>query len=373
MIHQVIKNLGSGSITIQQNEEYSFTYDYLVITDHQDTPQSIYEQAESKGLPVSGDQSETGIPLQSISIDRWDQGNLKCVPSSKLPIKSSGSYAAWRYQVTYQTVGGDSQSAKNFNANIKQYQQSTNQFYYLSRHKVPNLQRQYTKRNTIIQNSIGDYLMYQTQLKNLVVTLDYSIQASKVSEYTSKYIPQYVGSVSKDDITIAGIPFKAGKVRLNSMTVSGSTKQKAANQTSAQTLSATVHIQLEMAVQKPVAFQIFPDMSHYCLFKTSKGLRKIRVQKWTASQRAAERVPSDLWLDKQKGLGVFSQSDDPKFVRGTHYQYYQDKIILDKSGFYYKTPVGKAPDIDDPNLGKTYVVTSPLKSWKGLNFPSKLK
>lgn len=372
MIYEVIKNLGTGQVNVSDSKiNKSFTYDYLVITDHHDTPQSILKQAKSKGLPVYGDFSETGIPLQSISIDRWDQNNIKCVPSSRLPVKKQGSYAAWKYEVTYATKqssgsgsGGDDQNtATNFNASIKQYQQSTNQFYFQRHAQKPQFNRDYTNRTTIIQNIIGDYLMYETQLKNLVITVDFPIKSSKIPIYTSALIPQYVGSVSRDDITIAGIDFKAGQVRLNTMTVSGASQQQ----------TATVHIQLQMQVQKPVAFEVFPAMSHYVLRQTSDGERKVRVQKWTASQQMAKNVSASLWIDKQKGLGYFSESQSPKYIRGTHYDYYQQKVILDKRGYYYKLPLDRAPDMDDPNLGKTYVITSPVKSWKGLNLPKKLK
>lgn len=373
MIYEVIKNLGTGQIRINDTDiNRSFTYDYLVFTDHQDTPESIYKQAKNKGLPVYGDFSETGVPLQSISIDRWDQKNIKCIPSSKLPVKANGSYAAWKYEVTYSTdnqSGGsasdsDQNVATNFNASIKQYQQSTNQFYFQNHNEKPQLNRDYTNRTTIIQNVIGDYLMYETQLKNVVITVDFPIKSSKIPMYTSILIPQYVGSVSRDDITIAGIDFKAGQVRLNTMTISGSSQQQ----------TATVHIQLQMQVQKPVAFEVFPAMSHYVLRQTSDGeKRKVRVQKWIQSQQMAENVSASLWIDKQKGLGYFSESQSPKYIRGTHYDYYQQKVILDKSGYYYKLPLERAPDMDDPNLGKTYVITSPVKSWKGLNLPKKLK
>lgn len=372
MIYEVIKNLGTGQVDVSDSKiNKSFTYDYLVITDHHDTPQSILKQAKSKGLPVYGDFSETGIPLQSISIDRWDQNNIKCVPSSKLPIKKQGSYAAWKYEVTYATKqsggsdsGDDEQNpATNFNASIKQYQQSTNQFYFQSHLSKPQFNRDYTNRTTIIQNGIGDYLMYETQLKNLIITIDFPIKSSKISKYTSTLIPQYVGSVSRNDITVAGIDFKAGQVRLNAMTVSGSSQQQ----------TATVHVQLQMQVQKPVAFEVFPDMSYYVLRQTSDGVRKVRVQKWTASQQMAKKVSEQLWIDKQKGLGYFSESQSPKYIRGTHYEYYQQKVLLNASSRYYKMQPNHAPDMDDPNLGKTYVITSPVKSWKGLNLPKKLK
>lgn len=372
MIYEIILNLGTGQVSVKDNDvNRSFTYDYLVITDHTDTPQTILKYAKVNGLPVYGDKSQTGIPLSSISIDRWDQGNMKCVPSSKLPIKDQGSYAAWKYQVTYsqdqQSSGGTSdqygqQMATNYSASIKQYQQSTNQFYMQS-YARPVYDRQYTSRNTIIQNVIGDYLLYETQVKNLIITLDYSIKSSRISYYTSTLIPNYVGSVSKDDITIAGIKMSAGKVRLNSMNVSGAAEND----------KATVHVQLQIQIQKPVAYQIFPHMSHYCLWKSGGRNIRVRVQRWTASQQEANRVPANLWLDRDKGLGCFSQNAGIRYIRGTHYEYYDQKVILDKNGFYYKLPLDRAPDVDDPNLGKTYVTIAPIKSWKSLDLPKRLK
>lgn len=372
MIYSVMKNLGNGDIDIDKDSSVSksFTYDYLVITDHMDTPQYIYTHAKQHDLPVSGSVSQTGIKLKSISIQRWDQNNAKAVPSYHLPKKLNGSYALWKYQVTYsseETSGASINNnavsrgdAQNFNASIKQYQQTSYMCYACVQGTQPSIQA-YSERTQYLVNVLGQAMAHQNVLKNLTVSFDFGIRQSNIDKWVSEYIPEYVGSVNLEDITVSEIKLKKGTAKLNSMSL-----------TKNQDNSATVHVQVQITIQKPVAFQVYGNLSESAI-PPNGGTLKMRVHKWS---KGIDTLPKEdqkgvVWFDRDKGLGNFSQATQYKF--GTDYQIYDKKVILNTKGQYYKTEDGVPPNLKDKNIAKTYAVVAPVKSWKSLDLPKKLK
>ena len=371
MIYSVMKNLGNGDIDIDKDSSVSksFTYDYLVITDHMDTPQYIYSHAKQNNLPVSGSVSQTGIKLKSISIQRWDQNNAKAVPSYHLPKKPNGSYALWKYQVTYSSEGESGASvnsgaytrgaAQNFNASIKQYQQTSYMCYSCTQNKQPKVQS-YTKRTAFIQNILKQPMSYQNVLKNVTVSFDFKISKSKVVDWVSTYIPNYVGSVNMQDVTIAELKLKAYGSKITSMSLSNNDQGD----------FATIHVQIQITIQKPVAIQVFGNLS-----QTAKPIGKdlpVRIHKWQNSETLpAEDEKGVVWFDRSFGLGNFSGAKQYKI--GTDYQLYDKKVVLNNKGQYYKTQDDTPPDLSDPSIGKTYAVIAPVKSWKSLDLPTNLK
>lgn len=373
MIHAIMKNLGTGDISIDDSSKVSksFTHDYLVLTDHTDTPQYIYANAKSKGLPVASSTLLVGtsqkLKVKSINIERWDQNNAKAVPSYNLPKKEQGSYAAWKYQVTYSSdskqtdisinVSSGIGDAQNFNATVKQYQQTTYLCYRLSQNKLPSFSSStdlYDK-SVVLRNILGDPLSYETVVRNLVISFDFKISSTKIDNYVDA-MSSYIGTVNKSDQKIAGIKIKKGCGRLNALSVSKNSQND----------DATVHAQIQIAVQKPVATQVFANVSHYA--RQKKGGDAYRVCKWTGSKQSLpdEDAKGVIWFDREKGLGHF---DKGSFSYGAQYQYYDQKVVLDTQGKFLKASSSTA-DITEDDVGKTYIVSARIVSWNGLSLPS---
>lgn len=382
MIYEVMQNLGTGDISVDSNKvRRSYTYDYLVITDHTDTPQDIYQQAASKGLPVYGSVSKTGIKLSAISIDRWDQNNAKAVPSYHLPKKVEGSYAVWKYQVTYSqdNRGGSSSTdsqdvqygvAYNFNASIKQYQQRTNVCYRLYRGNLDEYKvfETASQRLTVLRNMFDEPMMLDMVVRNLIVSFDFNIETSKLSQWITTYIPQYISTSNSDDTVVAGLKLRAGSAKILSMTASQSDED-----------TSIVHVQIQVGVQKDVALQTFPEMSYYAIpqnLGSEDEITPSRVHKLDISQDKVDSIQNAYWFDKRYGLGNFSNAtlNGVKLILGTDYSYYQSKVILTSDGQYFKTEEGEgAPKLDDPRIGVIHAVVTPIKSWKSLDLPKRLK
>lgn len=372
MIHAVMKNLGTGDINVENNStvSQSYTHDYLVITDHTDTPQYIYANAKSKGLPVASSTLLVGtsqkLKVKSINIERWDQNNAKAVPSYNLPKKQQGSYAAWKYQVTYSSdskqtdisinAGSGTGDAQNFNATVKQYQQTTYLGYACSQNEVPDLfSADLDDKSVVLRNILGDPLSYETVVRNLVISFDFKISSNKIDNYVDA-MSKYIGTVNKTDQKIAGIKIYQSMGRLNALSVSKNSQSD----------DATVHVQIQICVQKPVAFQVFANVSYYA--KPKGEDRIVRVCKWTGSQQSMPDDPAVgvVWFDREKGLGHFSKS---AFSYGTQFEYYDQKVVLNKDGEFLQAKE-TAGDVKMTDVGKTYLMTAKVVSWSGLSLPS---
>lgn len=373
MIHAVMKNLGTGDINVENNStvSQSYTHDYLVITDHTDTPQYIYANAKAKGLPVASSTLDVGtsqkLKVQSINIERWDQNNAKAVPSYNLPKKASGSYAAWKYQVTYSSdadksstsinTGSSRGDIQNFNAISKQYQQTTYLCYSAELNQLPEEALLGDKKDHVVRNVLGDPISYETVVRNVVISFDFKISSTKIDNYVS-YMGQYIGTVNKYNQRVAGIKIPAGCGRLNSLSVSRG----------AQNQDATVHVQIQMQVQKPVAYQVFASVSYYARPRVENQSTDIsyRVCKWIGSEDTMPKQDDSgvIWFDRDKGLGHFNRNT---FTYGVHYQYYDQKVVLDSDGAYLSVDKEYQSRAD---VGKTYVATSVSASWSGLSLPN---
>lgn len=368
MIHAVMLNLGNGDIDIDNNSvSKSFTYDYLVITDHTDTPQYIYAHAKQHDLPVSGDVSETGIKLKSIGIQRWDENNAKAVPSYHLPKKSQGSYAVWKYQVTYSEdgqqedisfSGNSSDYAQNFSASIKQYQQSTYLCYTCTQNQEPPFAT-YTKKSTFLLNILKQSMAYDHTIRNLTISFDFKIKSSKIEQWVSTYIPDYVGSVNAQDVSVAGLKLRKGRSKINTMSLTVGQQY------------STVHVEIQITIQKPVAMQVFPNVSQYAI--PQGGEIPLRVHKWSGGKDTLpkQNTKGVVWFDRERGLGNFSENKT--FKLNTDYQMYDKKVILKKDGTYYKSQSDTPPNLQDSVIAKTYTIVAPVKSWKSLDLPRYLK
>lgn len=374
MIYDVVQNLGTGDISVDSNKiKRSYTYDYLVITDHTDTPQDIYAQAKSKGLPVYGSVSKSGVKLSSISIDRWDQNNAKSIPSYHLPKKPNGSYAVWKYQVTYSqdssgNASGNFQDvqydvAYNLNTSIKQYQQRTNTCYKFD---LDTNTTGWYFRDRILCNVLQQPLMIDMVLRNLIVSFDFNIPTSKLPQWITDYIPSYVNSVNSEDVVVAGIKIESLHAKILSMSASKSNEE-----------TSTVHVQLQLYSQKHVARQEFPEMSYFAIPPDEAGFKHAyRVQKLNIDVRLIPEVREARWFDKEYGLGNFSDAtlEGKQLVFGVDYDDYPNKVILKYDGTYYKwKSQEELPSLDDPDIGVIYAYTSRVVPWKGLNLPKKLK
>lgn len=375
MIYDVMLNLGTGDISVDSNEiTRSYTYDYLVITDHTDTPQDIYAEAKTHGLPIYGSVSKTGVKLSSITIDRWDQNNAKSVPSYNLPAKSEGSYAIWKYEVTYsdqKNSGGGSRSdsdvdfneAYNFNASVKEYQERTNLCYAVKQNKEPKTGA-YSSRSVLLKNILGQNLMLDTVLRNLTISFDFKIRKSKLDDWISGYIPEYVGTVNSDAVTVAGLKLKPYRSKLIAMTASASDNQD----------QAVIHAQIQVTIQKPVAMQEFGNLSFYAR-PAGQKIEK-RVQKFIGTKQQKDSLTGAVWFNKQHNIGNFENAKlaGAKLKRGDEYQDYDNKVVLDKNGQYYNPSGGvdEQANLDDPNIGRTYAVTAPVIAWSSLSLPKRL-
>lgn len=101
-LYTAVLNSNSGEMS---ENSVRFQYDYLVITDHDVTSEDICTYGyQVLGLPRIGSRSPgSARRVTSISVSRWDDANMKAVPTHKLPSKTEGSYAAWKYEITCQS------------------------------------------------------------------------------------------------------------------------------------------------------------------------------------------------------------------------------------------------------------------------------
>lgn len=361
---EISADSGSSGVSFRYNQKY------LVITDNTDTPADIYKNAASKGLPVYGAKLEN-VPLFRISIDRWDDNNLKAAPTYGLGVKRDGSYTAWSYEVEYSdsntssSSGGSSSSekapwentaAQNCNLSTKEYEWYSNICY-------AGLD---TNKTTYLRNAVGDTVYRNRTLRNGVLTFDYAVK-----KFNANYIRQAICTLNMEDIVVAGIPIPAYYGLITGLNVSrqewtgGGRTQEYFN----------IHAEIEIAFEKDLRYT--PIMGTGFNAKLSKNDKSgSQIHEWISNDTTFKnRVPDKYWFDKDLNLGSFADIPEMKNnppIYGTHYEKISEAKVLAKDGTIYKvkedTPI---IDMEDPTMNIVRSYEYKTKKWSYLGFPTK--
>lgn len=387
-IYAAIKNLGEGSIG---GESDSYTYDYLVITDHTDTPETIYTDVTSQRyiktmqehiqqmkqqkypkdyytLPVYGEASSiTKTSVSSISITRFDDANQSSVPSFKLPKKDIGSYAFWTYSVTYTANDTsirwsiskskkpwETGTALSFNTSTKSY--TVDSFYAYGVNGSPVAYTGST-RQYAVRNAVGDLVRYYENKNNLVISFTYALK-----DIDSDTICETLSTVNSRDMLICGVPIPAFKGKITALSYSSQTTDDG-------DFYKIVSCSIEIAVEKDVIGDILYGNGYYAYPEGSKIAVQIQQLNGTLSSKNIVSESNIIWFDKDAGIGNFS--NESKLVAGVDYAIVSEPKLLTPSGNYLKQSLDEAVLLDDSAVNKIYVQNSLVNSWGKMGFPKK--
>lgn len=401
-IYEIVLNTGTGSI----NENgYSYKYDYLVITDHNATPETIYADAKSAGLPRIGDTSPVSTrKVTSVSIDRWDENNMGSVPSFHLPVKKTGSYTAWKYEVecskSSDSGSGSSSSssassvkeakelakrqlAVNFNTSSREYTVTTNlvlnsidnpeseadirgEILSVNDYPIP-------KRTEVLKSPVGDTLLTECVERNMIISFTYYItSAIDLKHLFSKYLY----TTNATDITVAGIdiPARQGVIRNLSFhnLIDDETNEEAYE----------ITVEMEIQVEHNVLGYYVLHTGYRARFiadDMSFPIHELQLSPTSEVYKAlVEENPDAVFFDKQRLLGSFDglsvtlpNGTIYALQAGVDYTPITEPKLLDKDGLLYKGSEGGSYNIDDPNIGKTFVYEVREAYWVGLRLPVK--
>lgn len=374
MIYSVVPDSKTGEISKGSNDKVNvrFTHTYLVITDNSDSAYDLYtglisnynstQTSQDKKLPVYGDILGE-IPVNSIRIDKWDESNMKAVPSFGLPVKDGGSYTAWKYEVEYSeetdssSDGGSSSSdekapwksdiALNCSLTPKEYQWYTNTHYN-------GLKAPYKK--VILENAVGDPIYRNIILRNYVLSFDYAVKKFPVT-----YAPVYTNTLNHSKLTIAGLDIPAGGALITSLVPSMQTFKKETY--------VNVHAEIELAWDKTLQYELILGTGYRARPQDKETGLAYPIQEFTGTATEFSSISSSdvTWLDKDNGLGSFSSKLAGK------YQNVSEPKVLDKYGRIYTKKLMGTEQVDllDKNLNIVKAYDHKVKDWSALGFPKK--
>lgn len=394
-IYAAVKSLGEGSIN---GESESYTYHYIIITDHTDTPEMIYQEIkniESSGkvpssmsshysamkkqypdnpdyytVPVYGSKSiTTEQKVSSIDISRLDDENLKAVPSYNLPVKSKGSYAVWDYTVEYTFETGSSgininiskndkpwgsDKALSFNTSTQSY--TVDSFYAYGVGKS-SFAHTGSERKYAVRNAVGDLVRYSETKNNLVISFTYAVK-----DIDHKLVCDTLSTVNSRDIVICDVPIPAYKGKITALSYSSAVTDDGDSY-------KIVSCSIEIAVEKDVIGDILYGNGYYAYPTGSKIAVQIQQLNGSLSSKQVTSDANIVWFDKEAGIGNFS--NEPKLIAGVDYTLVSEPKLLTPQGNYLKQSNDQAVLLDDSVVNKIYVQNSLVNSWAQMKFPKK--
>ena len=379
MIYRVMLNTQNGSIDVDGQRstgnyasvKESYTEEYLVITDHDDSAAFIYNNASNYiptkdcyALPTyNSKMKDSDIPVSSISIDRWDENNMKCVPSYGLPIKPTGSYAAWKYTVKYQepsdsSSGGSSEAppwrdkyAQNCSIASKEYT------VYTAKRYKSNID----STQMLTTNAVGDTVYRNATKHNYVLSFDFNVEKFYVA-----YIIQASNTLNETDITVAGIDIPAGCGLINVLNLSLQKWKR--NKT-----YYTVHVEIELGMGMPIAYTEIIGTG-YNAFEKAGDTNAKPIHRFTGTLQDASNLKAGtfIWFDEDRKLGSF---DGALYTDGTvcrSYEAIQEAMVLNKDGTLLKGVDPNTPLDIDALKDKLNIIKCPEHlafEWHSLGFP----
>lgn len=390
-LYTAVLNSNSGDMSENSSR---FQYDYLVITDHDVTSEDICSHGSIVlGLPRIGSYSPgSSRKVTSVSVSRWDDANMKAVPSHKLPIKGVGSYAAWKYEVTCQSEENQALGAKGKPNNTPKTVEEAKKI--AKKRLACNVTRSfksYTKTvdpafisdpfpRTGKANPTAPYRSYSLPTGTTVsAEKEYFNTVWNFTYYTEKdlqNVQPLIGTLSSVD-SICGVNLEGAQLRLNALTTTLIVQDVYKSDGSFSKQEQVYEHQVEIEVGEFNPMCIWADTSARLPEDPGPDSdpKYCPICELVHGSKTFDIIYNDpryqyLFFDKPRLLGAFEGrqvdlSGTPyRLQSGIDYNYISESKVLTNRGFYYDTNLWTSADI-----GKYQLLLYSSVNWSPLQLP----